>query len=550
MPLDAGSPQDSKSTRTPGSWTQILLLEDNSARANRRSAAGFRRPPDSDVVLRFHRIENDAVSVAGESAYAPGTLGNSGARGGRSTLALQLLDSIGAYPQETLVVAGPNYGGNQRFTDELQRRGFNWTVELPRNAVMRTEKNSSGVPIMSLLSSAKWKSHDIVSPGTGNILTYAVAHLGYVPLTDGVRGRLFAAQTGAINGVHKGTIIGLSSIATTALDDLLRAVGWARWIRPLVRLEERRLFTPRREQEPSNRKTHVELAARSNIKLSRQHDESASRNGDREDLTPCTPRKVLSKESKLLNVVELFAGAGGMGLGFLLSGGKTSGYRVGFSAEVHPIYAATLRSNHSSLARIRKSRAAVPEEIQPIDLRAKRSLDVIQESMRSFGDTHVLIGGPPCQGFSNANRNSWHGANPHNELVDVFLRFIRHLKPRVFLMENVQGILWTHKNGQSKGELTVANSVAARMECAGYLVFPKLLDAVWYGVPQYRTRVFLLGIHRDLGYQRGDFGKWGPYPLPSHGPGTPNKYTTFQDAARDLPAIGNGHTLPEMSSII
>lgn len=245
-------------------------------------------------------------------------------------------------------------------------------------------------------------------------------------------------------------------------------------------------------------------------------------------------------------MVELFAGAGGMGLGFLLSGGKTSGYRVGFSAEVHPIYAATLRSNHSSLARIRKSRAAVPEEIQPIDLRAKRSLDVIQESMRSFGDTHVLIGGPPCQGFSNANRNSWHGANPHNELVDVFLRFIRHLKPRVFLMENVQGILWTHKNGQSKGELTVANSVAARMERAGYLVFPKLLDAVWYGVPQYRTRVFLLGIHRDLGYQRGDFGKWGPYPLPSHGPGTPNKYTTFQDAARDLPPIGNGHTLPEM----
>jgi hypothetical protein len=295
MPLNAGSPQDSKSTRTPGSWTQILLLEDNSARANRRSAAGFRRPPDSDVVLRFHRIENDAVSVAGESAYAPGTLDNSGARGGRSTLALQLLDSIGAYPQETLVVAGPNYGGNQRFTDELQRRGFNWTVELPRNAVMRTEKNSSGVPIMSLLSSAKWKSHDIVSPGTGNILTYAVAHLGYVPLTDGVRGRLFAAQTGAINGVHKGTIIGFSSIATTALDDLLRAVGWARWIRPLVRLEERRLFTPRREPEPSNRKTHVELAARSNIKLSRQHDESASRNGDREDLTPCTPRKVLSK---------------------------------------------------------------------------------------------------------------------------------------------------------------------------------------------------------------------------------------------------------------
>lgn len=128
----------------------------------------------------------------------------------------------------------------------------------------------------------------------------------------------------------------------------------------------------------------------------------------------------------------------------------------------------------------------------------------------------------------------------------MFLRYVRGLRPRIFLMENVQGIIWTPTHGRSNGQLTVMSSIAERMERAGYLVFPKLLDAVWYGVPQYRSRCFLLGIHRDLGYRRGDFGDWGPYPLPTHGPGTPNAYTTVRNALHGLSRIGNGHATEEM----
>jgi site-specific DNA-cytosine methylase len=80
------------------------------------------------------------------------------------------------------------------------------------------------------------------------------------------------------------------------------------------------------------------------------------------------------------------------------------------------------------------------------------------------------------------------------------------------------------------------------MERAGYIVFPKLLDAVWFGVPQYRSRFFLVGISKDLGYTRADFGDWGPFPRPTHGPGTSKAFVTVRDAIKDLPRIGNGAT--------
>jgi DNA-cytosine methyltransferase len=527
-------------------WSQILLLEDNAARAQRRKTAGLRRRFSADVVVRFHSIGANGVSIVAERTYSPGTLGDLFESGGRTTLALNLLDSMKFFPKETLVVAGARYGGNQLFTGELSRRGLSWVVELPRSAVVTTEARLRPVAVTELLASATWKNHDTTSPTTGNIVAYSLAHLGHVLMADGARARLFAAQTGAIDGIHQGTIIGLSSATNTRLHSLLHAVGWARWIRPLVRSDEKRLLKAPQEPRAPKKKGTVEIAARSNIKLARQHDESASSNGKRVRAETDHRKRVLLKESTTLNVVELFAGAGGMGLGFLLTEGEAGRYRLGFSGEVHPVYAATLGSNHALLAKARKGQQAVPDQARPIDLRSAKSLAAIGECMRPLGDTHVLIGGPPCQGFSNANRNSWHAANPHNELIDVFLKYVRRLKPRVFLMENVQGIIWTQKQGKSDSQPTVVHSIAQRMERAGYLVFPKLLDAVWYGVPQYRSRFFLLGIHRDLGYRREDFGSWGPFPLPTHGPGTPNAYTTVRNALRDLPRIGNGNDIGEM----
>ena len=92
---------------------------------------------------------------------------------------------------------------------------------------------------------------------------------------------------------------------------------------------------------------------------------------------------------------------------------------------------------------------------------------------------------------------------------------------------------------------SVAGHFVERMRLAGYVVFPKLLDAVWYGVPQFRTRFFVLGIRRDAGYHPEDFGDWGPFPVPTHGPLAGRSFVTVREAIGDLPPIGNGHRLDE-----
>ena len=256
--------------------------------------------------------------------------------------------------------------------------------------------------------------------------------------------------------------------------------------------------------------------------------------------------KRLTAAKTTLNVVELFAGAGGMGLGFLNAlGADGRGYRIAGSAEIHPIYAQTLRQNHAYMEHAGLTpRDTTPSECVPMDLCSPSVRKRLGAAARERGDVDVVIGGPPCQGFSSANRNSWSSSNPNNRLVDAFMDCVGQLNPRVLLMENVQGILWTPRDRTAAGP-SVATHVLKRLERMGYLVFPKLLDAVWYGAPQNRNRFFLLGIHKDVGYRPQDFGTWGPFPKPTHGPGTGKAFVTVRDAIRDLPRLANGDDTAE-----
>jgi DNA-cytosine methyltransferase len=288
--------------------------------------------------------------------------------------------------------------------------------------------------------------------------------------------------------------------------------------------------TPKRSTMKS-----VPFTARANIALAfRQDSQLDFEHGLQPNL-----RRALAGADDRLNVVELFAGAGGLGLGFMAAQYEKIRYRLISSTELNPIYAATLKRNHSEFARRVRPDATVATCL-PSDLRAKATLERLASEARSAGGAHVVVGGPPCQGFSNANRNSWSSGNPNNRLVGVFVDYIEKLVPRAFVMENVQGILWTSASGSRASAPTVVESIARRLERAGYVVFPKLLDAVWYGAPQYRSRFFLVGLHRDLGYKSGDFGSWGPFPKPTHGPGRSRPYVTVGEAIGDLPVLGNG----------
>lgn len=289
----------------------------------------------------------------------------------------------------------------------------------------------------------------------------------------------------------------------------------------------------------------LNLTVRSNIRLANAQDMAVASKQISVPVPSPTLRGLLTAKRRTLNVVEIFAGAGGMSLGFLMAERGDCNYRIVFSGEINPIYVQTLVSNHQHFASKIHPDAEdrVPVETVPTDLTVKEELVQAKAITNQHGEVDVLIGGPPCQGFSNSNRQSWSKDNPNNALVDAFLNHVSTLNPRMLLLENVQGILWTPS--YKREEMSVARYITEQLS-RDYLLFPKLLDAVWYGVPQYRTRFFLLGIRRDLGYNSSDFGSWGPFPIPTYGPTTGRPYVTVGDALGGLPEIGNGANQEEL----
>lgn len=512
-----------------GRFDEILLLEDNSTAAERRRLAGV---GDEDagqtITVRVHRLNGASKLVVARTTYEAGTMRSK--RSAKIELATRLIDRAANGGLQPVVVAGTSYGAASAFVENLGERRLPFVVQIrPSTIVQLKERGRPSIAAAGVLERGTWREIVTVMPD-GTEMDCSAAKLAKVSLSTGT-GRLFAAQVGGIQGVHRGTIIGLSSF-DAALSELVQLVAHARWIRRASRNQKRSKATMT-GAEPSGAASAI--TARANITLARRQDARTGAEVPQFD----TPAKgLLAHAARTLNVVELFSGAGGMGLGFLLGGGAEGRYQIVYSGEANPIFVQTLRSNHAAFERAARRRAGsrTPESVEASDLRKKKVLDRAVGVAREAGGAHFLIGGPPCQGFSMANRNSWSASNPHNELVDVFIKYILRLRPLGFLMENVQGILWTPNAGTS---VSVVDVIERRLKAAGYLLFPKLLDAVWYGVPQNRTRFFLMGLHRDLGYTAADFGAWGPFPKPSHGDRL-RPFVTVREAIADLPRIGNG----------
>lgn len=517
-------------TQYVGRFDEILLLEDNSTAAERRRLAGVgSEDAGQTITVRVHRLNGASKLVVARKTYEAGSMRSK--RSAKIELATKLIDRAanGGLP---VVVAGTSYGSASAFLEMLGERDLPFVVQIrPSTVVQLHERGRPTVAAAEALERGSWRDISAVMPD-GAELECSAAKLATVALPTGT-GRLFAAQVGGIQGVHRGTILGLASF-DASLADLVQLVAHARWIRRASR-KEKRGEAASSGAEPSGAASSI--TARANIAISRRQDARA--HAELPEIRT-SAKGVLRHAASILNVVELFSGAGGMGLGFLLGGGAQGRYRIVYSGEANAIFVQTLRANHKSFehaARLRPG-TRTPESVEPADLRTKAVLDRAESVSREAGGAHFLIGGPPCQGFSMANRNSWSASNPHNELVDVFIKYILRIRPLGFLMENVQGILWTPNAGTS---VSVVDVIERRLKAAGYVLFPKLLDAVWYGVPQNRTRFFLMGLHRDLGYSANDFGPWGPFPKPSHGnPSRP--FVTVRQAIADLPRIGNGES--------
>lgn len=164
--------------------------------------------------------------------------------------------------------------------------------------------------------------------------------------------------------------------------------------------------------------------------------------------------------------IELFAGAGGLALGL-----EKSGFNTLALNEIDQDACKTLRHN-------RPTWNVIEGDISNIDF-------------SDFQDIDFLSGGFPCQAFSYAG-NQLGFEDTRGTLFFEFARVIKEIKPKVFLGENVRGLL-NHDQGKT---LQVIKSVAHEL---GYtLIEPKVLKAIFYRVPQKRERLFLVGIRNDL----------------------------------------------------
>jgi len=523
------------------------VLEDTSSYHERDLARANGNGAPPPIAIRLYRVRAKQHELVVETTYSP--RGERRGREFKTDLAVSLLRR--AKVRRGTVVAGVRFAHGGTLARALAPTQLEYVLALPASVLEPPNErvaDSLQRTLVARLTQAKWKASNIVAPDSR--ACYSIAELGRGSY-GGIRDlRCLALSTGGIADYRRGLIVGLTSLdRERPIVEVAYLLGWSRWIRFVSRRASKTDGAARKSISVAAQKPTLptgptgvrRLAVRVNLKLARQQDErvAADENIELFDKTDALRQRLLRNRTRI-NVVELFAGAGGMGLGFLLAARKEAAYRILFSGEIDPVFAGTLRQNHEFLRSSGVVAADdIPTETPPVDLRSPSVMDRVQAIARDFGGVDIVIGGPPCQGFSNANRNSWSSSNPNNRLVDTYLDYVIRLRARVFIMENVQGILWTRRH-DSIGRDSVAEHVAARLAAAGYRIFPKLLDAAWYGVPQHRNRFFLLGIHRDLGYTEEDFGAWGPFPKPTHGPRGQLPYVTVREAIEDLPAIENG----------
>lgn len=177
--------------------------------------------------------------------------------------------------------------------------------------------------------------------------------------------------------------------------------------------------------------------------------------------------------------ISLFTGAGGFDLGI-----ESAGFCTLVQHEWSRDACLTLMAN--------RPRYFTNAALIQGDIRLTPTSMLLAEANLRVGETHLIVGGPPCQGFSVANINAAKGQRDvRNDLVFEYLRVVREAKPMFFSFENVPGFLSFNKGEYFKLFLEVA------YECYYELVYG-LINAVEYGVPQNRTRFICMGTRRDL----------------------------------------------------
>lgn len=208
------------------------------------------------------------------------------------------------------------------------------------------------------------------------------------------------------------------------------------------------------------------------------------------------------------NAISTFSGCGGSSLGY-----KMAGFKMLWANEFIPAAQDTYRANH-------------PQTIlNTKDIRQVAAQEILDTIKMQPGELDLFDGSPPCASFSTAGKREagWGKVKKYSDTTqrtdDLFFEFARlveGVQPKVFVAENVSGLV----KGTAKGYFL---EILARLKSCGYNVKCQVLDAQWLGVPQMRQRTIFIGVRNDL-----ELTPVHPKPLPYR--------VTLSEAWRELPA--------------
>jgi DNA (cytosine-5)-methyltransferase 1 len=183
------------------------------------------------------------------------------------------------------------------------------------------------------------------------------------------------------------------------------------------------------------------------------------------------------------NVVSTFSGAGGSCLGY-----RMAGYHVLWANEFIPEAQDVYKLNHPNSV------------LNTDDIRAVNAGDILDSTALRVGEIDILDGSPPCASFSTAGKRDagWGEIKKYSstkqrvdDLFFEYARLLKGLQPKVFVAENVSGLV----KGVAKGYFKL---ILQELKDCGYNVKAKVLDASWLGVPQRRQRLIFIGVRNDI----------------------------------------------------
>ncbi|MDP8204204.1 MAG: DNA cytosine methyltransferase [Candidatus Tenebribacter mawsonii] len=193
-----------------------------------------------------------------------------------------------------------------------------------------------------------------------------------------------------------------------------------------------------------------------------------------------------------ITYIDLFAGCGGLSLGL-----HQSGWKGIFAIEKSPLAFLTLK--HNLIDKL--NHFQWPDWLEQSEHDINTVLKKHKHNLKNLqGQVELVVGGPPCQGFSTAGRRE--EGDQRNKLIKSYIKFIRLVQPKMIFFENVKGFTQRFEKNSIKGirysEYVQKSLRLSGKNFIGYNVYGKLINFAEFGIPQKRTRFILVGIRKDL----------------------------------------------------